>query len=63
MLAQDYVDLFFDAVPHLEYVLQSFELSTKAAFAKAVFDTPRVQIFGLVLEGVFGRAVRNNLRK
>ena len=39
MLAQGFLDLFFDAAPHLEYSLQYFELSTKAAFAKAAFDT------------------------
>ena len=38
MLAQGFLD-FFDAAPHLEYLFQFFELSTKAAFAKAAFDT------------------------
>ena len=41
MLAQGFLDLFFDAAPHLEYIFQFFELSTKAAFAKAAFDTLR----------------------
>ena len=41
MLAQGFLDLFFDAAPHLEYSFQFFELSTKAAFAKAAFDTLR----------------------
>ena len=41
MLAQGFLDLFFDAAPHLEYFIQFFELSTKAAFAKAAFDTLR----------------------
>ena len=39
MLAQGFLDLFFDAAPHLEYFFQFFELRTKAAFAKAAFDT------------------------
>ena len=39
MLAKGFLDLFFDAAPHLEYFFQFFELSTKAAFAKAAFDT------------------------
>ena len=30
-----------DAAPHLEYFFRFFELSTKAAFAKAAFDTLR----------------------
>ena len=38
---QGFSDLFFDAAPHLEYFFQVFELSTKAAFAKAAFDTLR----------------------
>ena len=38
MLAQGFSDLFFDAAPHLEY-FSNFELSTKAAFAKAALDT------------------------
>ena len=37
MLAQGFLELFFDAAPHLEYFFQFFELSTKAAFAKAAF--------------------------
>ena len=42
MLAQGFSDLFFDDAPHLEYIFQFFELSTtKAAFAKAAFDTLR----------------------
>ena len=41
MLAQGFLDLFFDAAPHLEDFFQFFELSTKAAFAKAAFDTLR----------------------
>ena len=41
MLAQGFLDLFFDAAPLLEYFFQFFELSTKAAFAKAAFDTLR----------------------
>ena len=36
---QGFLDLFFDAAPHLEYFFQFLELSTKAAFAKAAFDT------------------------
>ena len=47
MLAQGFVDLFFDAAPHLEYIFQFFELNTKAAFAKAAFDTLRKVTFGL----------------
>ena len=35
--AQAFLDLFFDAAPHLEYFFQFLELSTKAAFAKAAF--------------------------
>ena len=35
MPAQGFLDLFFDAAPHLEYLFQLFELSAKAAFAKA----------------------------
>ena len=35
MLAQGFLDLFFDAA-------QIFELSTKAAFAKAALDTLRI---------------------
>ena len=38
---QGFLDLFFDAAPHLEYFFQCLELSTKAAFAKAAFDTLR----------------------
>ena len=34
MQTQGFLDLFFDAA-HLEYFFQLFELSTKAAFAKA----------------------------
>ena len=45
MLAQGFLDLFFDAAPHLEYFFQFFELSTKAAFAKAAFDTLRLPPF------------------
>ena len=37
--ARGFLDLFFDSAPHLEYFFQFFELSTKAAFAKAAFDT------------------------
>ena len=33
------MDLFFDVTPHLEYFSSFFEFSTKAAFAKAAFDT------------------------
>ena len=56
MLAQGCLDLFFDAAPHLGYFFQFFELSTKAAFAKAAFDTlrssPRVKgKSGAVLSG------------
>ena len=40
---QGILDLFFDAAPHLEYFFQFFELSTKAAFAKAAFDTLRLK--------------------
>ena len=39
MHTQDFLELLFDAAPHLEYFFQFFELSTKAAFAKAAFDT------------------------
>ena len=42
MLAQGLLDLLFDAAPHLEYFFPIFELSTKAAFAKAAFDTLRI---------------------
>ena len=42
MQTQGFLDLLFDAAPHLEYFFfQFFELSTKAAFAKAAFDTLR----------------------
>ena len=34
-----FLDLFFEAAPHLENNFQFFELSTKTAFAKAAFDT------------------------
>ena len=44
MLAQGFLDLFFDAAPHLEYFFQFFDLSTKAAFAKAAFDTLRASV-------------------
>ena len=37
------LDLLFDAAPHLEDFFQFFELSTKAAFAKAAFDTLRIE--------------------
>ena len=37
--AQGILDLIFDAAPHLEHFFQFVELSTKAAFAKAAFDT------------------------
>ena len=36
---QGFLDLFFDAVPHLEYFFPFFECSTKAASPKAAFDT------------------------
>ena len=39
MLAQGFLDLFFDAAHHLEYIFLFLRLSTKAAFAKAAFDT------------------------
>ena len=35
---------FFDAATHLEYFSNFFELSTKAAFAKAAFDTLRILV-------------------
>ena len=35
------LDLFFDAAPPFLKILPIFELSTKAAFAKAAFDTLR----------------------
>ena len=38
MLAQGFLDFFFDAAPHLEY-FSNFSSSTKAAFAEAAFDT------------------------
>ena len=41
MLARGVLDLLFDAAPHLEYVFQLLKLGTKAAFAKAAFDTLR----------------------
>ena len=41
MLAQGFLDLFIDAALHLEYVFHFFELGTKAASAKAAFDTLR----------------------
>ena len=44
MLVQGILDLFLDAVPHLEYTFQFSELRTKAAFAKAAFDTLRSAI-------------------
>ena len=39
--AQGILDLFFDAAPHLMILIffQFLELNTKAAFAKAAFDT------------------------
>ena len=37
MLAQGFLDLFFDTAPHLEHLFLFFELSTKAAFATAAF--------------------------
>ena len=37
--AQGFLDLFLDAAPYREHVFQFFELDTKAAFAKAAFDT------------------------
>ena len=40
--AQGFLDLFFDATPHLEYFFKFFELNTKAAFAKAAFDILRL---------------------
>ena len=45
MLAQGFLDLFFDAAPHLEYFFQFFELSAKAAFAKAAFDTLKARVY------------------
>ena len=39
MLAQGFLDLFSDTAPHLEHFFQFFELSTKAAFAKAAVDS------------------------
>ena len=44
MLAQGFLDLFFDAARHLKlffFCFQIFDLGTKAAFAKAAFDTLR----------------------
>ena len=35
MLAQGFLDLFFDATPHLADFLQFIELSTKAALLKS----------------------------
>ena len=56
-----FLDLFFDAATHLEYFFQFLELSTKAAFAKAAFDT----IFAGVLRGntIRGNTTRNSERK
>ena len=56
MLAQGFLDLFFDAAPHLEYFFQFVELSTKAAFAKAAFDTLQKMAFleaAFILQGCF----------
>ena len=50
----------FDAVPHLEYFSNFFELSTKAAFAKAAFDTLRVA--SAIKTGKADYHCRNSLR-
>ena len=34
--AQGFLDLFFDAAPHLEYFFQFLQLSTKAAFVRKI---------------------------
>ena len=49
MLAQGFSDLFFDAAPPLSRIFfQFFELSTKAAFAKAAFHTLRLTLLRLL---------------
>ena len=41
MLAKGFLDLFFDAAPHLDFFFRFFGLGTTAAFPKAAFDTLR----------------------
>ena len=61
-LAQGFLDLFFDAAPHLEDYFQFFELSclsTKAAFAKAAFDTLRTTLVPVL--GIPGASAKTTL--
>ena len=41
MLAQGLLNLFFQSCPPSRIFFKSFELSTKAEYAKVAFDTPR----------------------
>ena len=60
LLAQGFLDFFFDSVPHLEDFFQFSKLSTKAAFAKAAFDTLRVAELRAASKNFARRGMKTN---